>query len=305
MNQDIVQFFESLRHPVITPIVIAITNLGNELFYIAAIAAFYWVWDKDIALKLATGITTSSYLNNVLKIVIGSPRPYANNSPEDHWLGVDVEEYKLSNGMPSGHAQGAGTFWTLLGYYVNNRKFWWFAGIMILLIGLSRLYLAVHFLEDVIVGWILGITIAIIIQYAWVKGEKFFEEKTRVTQFAYSLSPIALFLLALLMFGAEEKTDFASVSMGALIGIWIGHLLQEQYIGFSSRAENKLTLGVRIFVGYIILVPLTFLLSILQHALFDSSPMLLQLILTLFRYMFIGFTATFIIPILFTKIEID
>ncbi len=305
MNQDIVQFFESLRHPVLTPIVIAITNLGNELFYIAAIAALYWVWDKDIALKLATGITTTSYVNNVLKIVIGSPRPYANNSPEDHWLGVDVEEYKLSNGMPSGHAQGAGTFWTLLGYYVNDRKFWLFAGVMVLLIGLSRLYLAVHFLEDVIVGWILGIAIAVVIQYSWTRGEQFFSEKARSTQLVYALSPIILFLIAVLAFGAEEKTDFASVSMGALMGIWVGHLFQEQYVGFSSRTENKLTLGVRLFVGYIILVPLTFLLSILQHAFFDTSPMLLQLILTLFRYTFIGFTATFIIPILFTKIEID
>ncbi len=305
MRTQYVQFFESLRNPLLTPFFLFITALGDELFYIAAVAFFYWVWDKRLAIKLAMGITMSSYLNSFLKLLIKSPRPYASTNPEEHWIGVNVEEYKQTMGMPSGHAQGSVTFWGILAYELKNKKFWIFAIIIVLLIGISRLYLAVHFLEDVIVGWILGIIIVIVFEYLWAKTEPIVEELQYQQKIALSFSPLILFLVATASFGFDMDAKFGAVTMGALTGILLGHLLQERYIGIYSRPNSLLEGTVRIFVGYMILVPLVLLLSILQHTGLDNSPQSIQLFATLIRYFFIGLILTTMIPALFTKIEIE
>lgn len=65
-----------------------------------------------------------------------------------------VTERKMS--FPSGHAFGAAVTFPLMGY-LSGRRFLAIAGLILaLLIGLSRVFLGVHWLSDVIGGWLLG-----------------------------------------------------------------------------------------------------------------------------------------------------
>jgi hypothetical protein len=63
---------------------------------------------------------------------------------------------EISFGVPSNHAQSATVIWGMLAAYL--RKWWaWLVAIsLIILIGLSRLYLGVHFPHDVLLGWLIG-----------------------------------------------------------------------------------------------------------------------------------------------------
>jgi hypothetical protein len=64
--------------------------------------------------------------------------------------------------MPSGHAQDAASIWGLLA--VSLRR-WWMtvaAVVMILMIGLSRIYLGVHFAHDVLGGWAVGLILLLV-----------------------------------------------------------------------------------------------------------------------------------------------
>jgi hypothetical protein len=63
---------------------------------------------------------------------------------------------ETSYGLPSGHASGALAAWGGLATLLARRWLWWLAGPLIGLISLSRLYLGVHFLSDVVVGWLLA-----------------------------------------------------------------------------------------------------------------------------------------------------
>ena len=56
--------------------------------------------------------------------------------------------------FPSGHAQAATSVVTYLLYLYPQRWCWWAGGIF--LIGLSRLYVGVHFPSDVFVGMLIG-----------------------------------------------------------------------------------------------------------------------------------------------------
>jgi membrane-associated phospholipid phosphatase len=61
-----------------------------------------------------------------------------------------------SFGVPSGHAQNAVVVWGTLADRIKHNTAWIIAIVVMLLIGISRLYLAVHFPHDVLIGWIFG-----------------------------------------------------------------------------------------------------------------------------------------------------
>ncbi len=67
-----------------------------------------------------------------------------------------------SFGFPSGHSQKAAAIWGMLGLYRRNRIAMLAAGFIILMIGISRLYLGVHFSTDVLAGWLIGFLILIL-----------------------------------------------------------------------------------------------------------------------------------------------
>ncbi len=72
--------------------------------------------------------------------------------------------------FPSGHALGAFFFYGVLAYFLytlaqtkaTRVSITFLATILIGLIGVSRLYLGVHWLSDVVAGWIMGATILIV-----------------------------------------------------------------------------------------------------------------------------------------------
>ena len=87
-------------------------------------------------------VLAANLTSHVLKRLIGRERP-----PAEQWL-VEASNYSL----PSGHATGAAAFAMALTLIIG-----WVGA---LVIGLSRLALGVHWVEDVLTGWILGVIVA-------------------------------------------------------------------------------------------------------------------------------------------------
>ena len=63
---------------------------------------------------------------------------------------------ETSFGVPSGHSQISAGFREMVADYMHKAWVWILAVLLVALIGLSRLYLGVHFPHDVLVGWTLG-----------------------------------------------------------------------------------------------------------------------------------------------------
>ena len=129
------------------------TFLGTENFYLLVMPALYWCLEARIGIRVGLMLLMSSSINAVLKIAVHDPRPF--------WLDprVAVYHFEGSFGIPSGHAQNAVAIWGALAAGLKKNWAWFAALILAFLIGFSRMYLAVHFPTDVLVGWVIGLVI--------------------------------------------------------------------------------------------------------------------------------------------------
>lgn len=123
----------------------------------AAIPFFVFILKKKkyyaAALMVPLNIAAGSLLNEILKRIFLRPRP------DIHRL-ITVTGYSF----PSGHSMNSMIFYGFIIYlllsYARPRYRYAAAsilGLMILLIGTSRIYLGVHYASDVIAGFIMGL----------------------------------------------------------------------------------------------------------------------------------------------------
>jgi undecaprenyl-diphosphatase len=151
-----IQYFQN---PSLTVFFQFITHLGDRLTYIIftfAIAVFFLLWNGKwkFALQTAVVISLSSLSNIVLKKAIHRERPSL-----DQLISVSTLSY------PSGHAMSAMAFYGFLIYLSIRLVSSWglkmaifiTLGLLIFLIGISRIYLGVHYPSDVLAGYVGGL----------------------------------------------------------------------------------------------------------------------------------------------------
>jgi len=143
-------------NPSLDKVMLTITNLGNPNVVVVVVAvslAILW-WRRYFqeAKIFAIACLGAFILNTGLKLVFTKPRP-------ELWHQLITEK---SFSFPSGHALGSLVLYGLLAYllathYPRFSKFIYsVAVIAIAAIGISRLYLGVHWPTDVIAGYGVG-----------------------------------------------------------------------------------------------------------------------------------------------------
>ncbi|MDQ2690510.1 MAG: phosphatase PAP2 family protein [Chloroflexota bacterium] len=193
------------------PVMEFFTFLGYEDFFFLVLPLVYWSIDAGLGLRIAFILSTSNYLNAIVKVLFAAPRPY--------WVSAEVEPYSMESsfGVPSGHAQNAVAIWGMMAAWLKRSWAWVAALTLSFLIGLSRLYLGVHFPHDVLVGWLLGLFLLLVFLRFWEPVAAWLKQKTLGQQvtlaFVISLLMVAVGLLATLPLSAyvfpAEWTDNA------------------------------------------------------------------------------------------------
>lgn len=139
------------------PFFLTITTLGDPIVTVAigAVVAVFGYFQTNMRLVVSAAlIWVTLGLGAILKLLFGRDRPdteYANNL------------YIATNSFPSGHASGAMIAYGLLAcmaWHLLPQPWNYIAvvllGVLIVLVGLSRIYLGAHFPSDVVAGWALG-----------------------------------------------------------------------------------------------------------------------------------------------------
>lgn len=152
--------FQSLGDWLLSPMKF-FSFLGTEDFYLLILPIVYWGFDASLGLRLGVMTTLTSGINTIFKFAFHTPRPY--------WVNTDVQAFaaETSFGVPSGHAQNALALWGVWASYVRKVWVWVIAIFVILGISLSRIYLAVHFPFDTLMGWLIGFVLLVSFNRAW------------------------------------------------------------------------------------------------------------------------------------------
>ena len=144
----------------ITPIAIAITQLGGAIFLIVlAIILSIIIKNKKDTILIWVNLVTSTLLNQILKHIVQRPRP-------TEFRIIDESGYSF----PSGHSMVSAAFYGFLIYLIDknikNKHLKWGLiiglGLLTILIGTSRIYLGVHYTSDVLAGFLISISYLII-----------------------------------------------------------------------------------------------------------------------------------------------
>jgi membrane-associated phospholipid phosphatase len=272
---------------------LAITWLGNREAYLVILTLVYWCINRSWGARLLVLTMLSSWFNEALKSLFDLPRPDPTR--------VRQLVSEASFGFPSNHAQtGAVIVWGYLAAKVKRTWFSMLAVIMIFLIGLSRVYLGIHFPQDVIGGWILGVVILLI----WLRFEDrladWWHGLTGQRQALVAVAgPLTLmFLTPADSFGRYPNETGATLA-GILMGAGLGSILEVRTVRF--RVDGSLgRRTLRYLVGIALVGALYFGGALLP----ELHPWGLDVALRVLRYALVGLTAVWLAPWLFVKLRL-
>ena len=138
----------------ITPFIRLLTNLGGTLvLIIASIITSIFIKDKKMVIAIIINLIAAFLLNELLKNIFQRVRP-----DEINWL-TNVNGYSF----PSGHSMVSMSYYGFLIYliYISKVKMKWsiicLLIFIIFFIGFSRLYLGVHYLSDILGGYLISL----------------------------------------------------------------------------------------------------------------------------------------------------
>ncbi len=232
MQESVLLFFRNIETPFWDYFFEFITMLGEKNILIAVIAWLFWNMDKKKGFILSFTLLFSFVLNTGIKVAFHRQRPFE-LIPE-----IAGKRIQTATGysFPSGHTQGATTFYMTLALLFKRRWIYISAIAVSLLVAVSRLYLGVHWPVDVIGGLLLG-TAAALVFYRILSR---LYDRTVSRDLFIVLSAIGSLLL-LTVFLIVNRFYFSGVlvvtdlmkTVGIFSGVSVGFILEGKLVNFS------------------------------------------------------------------------
>ncbi len=276
---------QQFRAPALDAVMRAFTFLGNEEFYILLMPFLLWCVDFRMGLRLGVIFLLSVVLNGVLKDALAQPRPFELNPA----VGVDRAE---GGGLPSGHAQSAVVVWGTVAGWTRSRWVQVVAILLIFFIGLSRVYLGVHFPTDVIAGWVIGavlLGIFVAVLPAALRA---------ANALGRGLQVLAALVLPAALAALHPTRDIVA-AMGVLAGTGIGVGLAHRAFGFSAAGPWPQRVA-RFLLGGVIVAALY--VGLREAFPGDTSPY--YFVFRFIRYGSLGLWAVLGAPWLFVRLRL-
>jgi len=313
---EIILWLQSFRSGFLDSFFEFVTMFGEELIIIAILGFIYWCYDKKTGEQIGITVFVSLVLNAFLKTLVRRYRPYV----VDDRIAAIRQHTAGGYSFPSGHTQGAASIFSSLAIWMKKRWLTILSAVIIVLVAISRMYLGVHYLSDVIVGGLLGVGIS------WA-GYKYFS-KHSVTPILYKYVlygaiSIGLIFYILTLFTIQatdtlnnainlyDKLESTLVMLGTICGFVVGVSIEKKYVNFEQhRVLWKNLIRFVLGVGIVMLVRIglksIFVLIIDPDKLQEGQLFIasIALLFATFRYFMMVLVGIGIYPLLFKKINI-
>ncbi|MBE7029108.1 MAG: phosphatase PAP2 family protein [Ruminococcaceae bacterium] len=217
-------FLQSISSPFWDFIFITISNLITDIPLVITLCVIYWCINKEKGIKIGFILLNGMQFNFIIKDIFKVERPYVKNSKI---INKDIE-YGYGYSFPSNHSQISSSFLFSFARYFNISKVFIPSLILVLMICFSRVYLGVHSILDVSVGFILGIT------FVKVLGniiDKIIESKKYYLAFLF----LILGIIGMFVFKNEDSFKITSIYFGFLTGF----LIENKYIDYKIPQKTK------------------------------------------------------------------
>ncbi|MDR2448107.1 MAG: phosphatase PAP2 family protein [Treponema sp.] len=221
----VIKRIQTWDNPVVDGFMRGISLFGTEAVYLALLLMIFWCIDEKKGVRLSVTMLFSSWINAFFKVWLHQPRPFQ--------LDASVgKSFEPTYGIPSGHAHMSLVFWTVMALWAKRRAkrgvlFFTLAIPISLIMGVSRLYLGVHFPTDLFAGWFLGgVTLACYI---------FFEK--RISDFLAKSGLRVQFIISAAVSFVILLTGNTLLS-GAMLGMGAGYALMLKFAPFSAQSKR-------------------------------------------------------------------
>lgn len=243
-------FLEGIRTPALTLFFRFWTLFGEEMLIFAIICVLFWCADKKLAYKIAFTMFISGLLVQGMKIIFRVERPWIRD-PKFHAVdGATLTATGYS--FPSGHTQGATSFFGTIAFTFKKFRYTILCMIVIFMVGLSRMYLGVHTLADVVVSMVITILTAWLCSWLF---DRFLDtpKYDLIVAVIFSLLSISVAVLALVLLKIghiemEHVSDCFKLA-GAGLGAAAGWYIERKFIDFDVKTKNLLIQLLKIAFG--------------------------------------------------------
>lgn len=220
---SVLEFFQSLRSPILNAIFLIFTISTELPILVLFTATMYWCINKKVGQKILFSLVSSITLNTGIKEFVKAPRPIGIK-------GLDSMRVSTATGysFPSGHTQSATTFWVSLMMILKKTWIYLLGTIIIIGVGISRLYLAVHWPIDVLFGWIFGVIFTILFC-------NIFDYVDKNKSYNILLIVLGLFILSSFIINSSKYIKI----LGLITGFILGYIVEDKYIQFETRIKRN------------------------------------------------------------------
>lgn len=232
---EVIKFLQSFSSPSLDSFFQMVTMLGEESIYIILLCLIFWCIDKKYGYKLAFIFLFSSIVNGIVKNIFKAARPLGIN---------DIRHLRVETAtgysFPSGHTQNITAFFTCMMKRYRTTSLYIGGCTLILLVGISRLYLGLHWTEDVVGGIVFGVLCVFIADYIF----DYVHKNNNKYILLVLIPPV---VVALFVFSSSG--DFVK-SSGVFCSFLIGYFIEDRFIKFDTNTDNWKQL-IKLVVGLI------------------------------------------------------
>ncbi len=274
---EVILFIQTFKTPFLDCFFQFITMAGEQPFFLLLACWFTWCYDKESGWRLGFIFLTGTALNSVLKDIFRIPRPIG----RDEISSIRTHTAK-GYSFPSGHTQSAALCWFSI-IKIYRKKYLFITGIsIVILVGISRLYLGVHWPSDVIGGAFIGAAWVFVADYIWTRFNG-------AGNFRFTVIILLIMVTVCCIF----PSNYMIRTTGAAAGFLSGIILEKRYLNFHPSG-NIINSVIRFIAGIAVAV-----------LLLQGSKILLPEggITTGVTFAILGFWITYGAPVFFTSIE--
>ncbi|MFA6117996.1 MAG: phosphatase PAP2 family protein [Sphingomonas sp.] len=303
------EFLADHRFSPLTEFFLFASNMGEVRGYLLITTLIYVAFDKRLAVRLALLISLTMGFNHLLKIIIKNPRPFIVEGDYLQKWAVPLDNARdlaTEWSTPSGHAMGAASFYIFLGGCLRRRAIYILAVVAILATGASRPYLGVHYVEDILLGWAIGLGVGLT---ALRYGERVAARWNRIPygrQVAIALAGSLVFwLLTIAVNGGRidgQPRAFLGYA-GIATGVVIAWPLELRFVQFDPRSGSVLLKGLRYLLSVALSVAVLEGLGWAFNGMADDYS-LGGYMLQYLRYILVGVVSLFVSPWIFTRLRL-